>query len=271
MTLPIPRLAVNYSPESINLFTAGRIYFDCFKLPDWPHLVDEIKGKYPLYIHFSLSAGVRPTSPPDWGLVRELMDSTGTEWINLHLDAPNDLDPMDDYHAQQVVGCMIQDVEQACRQVGADHVVIENPPWQNSLEPWLLTPALPEVTHTVIEETGCYFLLDLAHASISAQSAGISPRDFITSLPVERMVEMHVTGIHSYNGFLRDHLGMTDRDWDLFDWAITNIQNSAWRTPRLVCFEYSGFGSIFRWRSDPEVLLRDVPQLYARIQALGKN
>lgn len=268
MNLTLPQLTVNYSPESRQLFESGAIAFDRYKLPDWPHLIAEMQGRHPFYVHFTLSAGLRPCTKPDWGWVKELMFATDTPFLNLHLIAPDDLDPLDDFYAQEVVGWMIQDVETACQQVGPDRVIVENPPWQNTLEPWLLTPALPEVTRAVIEETGCYFLLDLAHAAISARSAGVNPQEFISSLPVEHLLELHVTGIHSYNGYLRDHLGMTQTDWELFDWAMDNIRLVAWHTPRFVSFEYGGFGSIFRWRSDPTVLKRDVPRLYSSIQSL---
>ncbi len=266
-----PELAVNYSPESFQLRENGVIQFDRYKLPDWPELIKEVKGRFPLYVHFSLSAGLPRSTPVDWGWMREIMAATGTPFLNLHLNAPNDLDPLDDFYAQKVVGWMIRDVEEACRETGPDIVIIENPPWQNSIEPWLLTPALPEVTQAVVEETGCHFLLDLAHAAISAHSAGISPFEFISSLPVEHILEMHVTGIHSYNGRLRDHLGMTEKDWELFDWALENIRLGNWHCPRLISFEYGGLGSIFRWRSDPAVLQRDVPILFARIQSLASG
>jgi uncharacterized protein len=267
--MTLPQLTVNYSPESSQLLEAGVIQFDRYKLPDWPHLIAEVQGRHPFYVHFSLSAGRRPSVPPDWGWIREILAASDTPFVNLHLDAPADLDPLDDFYAQQVVGWMIADVEQACRQVGADRVVVENPPWQNTLEPWLLTPALPEVTHNVLQETGCHFLLDLAHAAISAHSAGIPVQDWISSLPIKHLVEMHITGIHSYNGYLRDHLGMTPTDWALFDWALANIKLGAWHTPAFISFEYGGFGSIFRWRSDPAVLQRDVPQLLSRIGSLA--
>jgi len=271
MTLTLPLLTVNYSPESRQLFESGAIVFDRYKLPDWPHLIAEMQDRHPFYVHFTLSAGLRPSTTPDWGWVKELMAATDTPFLNLHLNAPDDLDPLDDFYAQKVIGWMIQDVEKACREVGSEYVIVENPPWQNSLEPWLLTPALPEVTRTVIEETGCYFLLDLAHAAISARSAGVNTHEFISSLPVERLLEMHITGIHSFNGYLRDHLGMTDSDWDLFNWALQNIKLGPWHTPRFISFEYGGFGSIFRWRSDPAVLKRDVPRLYSQIQTLARD
>ena len=59
---------------------------------------------------------------------------------------------------------------------------------------------LPEVVRRVIEETGCGLLLDLSHTRLAAQELGMDARDYISALPVERIHEIHVTGIQRFEG-----------------------------------------------------------------------
>jgi len=52
-----------------------------------------------------------------------------------------------------------------------------------------------EFVHRFYAESGCDMLLDVAHALLSAHYAGVSPREFVADLPLERVVELHVAGV----------------------------------------------------------------------------
>ncbi len=52
-----------------------------------------------------------------------------------------------------------------------------------------------EFVHRFYAETGCGMLLDVAHALLSAYYAGVPPREFLATLPLERVVELHVAGV----------------------------------------------------------------------------
>jgi uncharacterized protein len=53
-----------------------------------------------------------------------------------------------------------------------------------------------EFVRGVVERAGIGLLLDVNNAYVNAQNHGGDPRDFIASLPLERVVEIHVAGHH---------------------------------------------------------------------------
>jgi hypothetical protein len=54
---------------------------------------------------------------------------------------------------------------------------------------------LPETICRVVEETDCGLLLDLSHARLAAWALNMDPQDYVNQLPVQRICEIHVTGI----------------------------------------------------------------------------
>ena len=58
-------------------------------------------------------------------------------------------------------------------------------------------PQLGEATFVerFLAESGCGLLLDVSHAWLSAHYAGGSARDFVASLPLDRVIELHVAGV----------------------------------------------------------------------------
>ena len=144
---------------------------------------------------------------------------------------------------------------------GAEKVALEHFPYTQAM-PHIRFAADSEVFSKVIEETGCMLLLDLAHARITADTLGIDVRDYIASFPLDRLVELHITGIRNYGGILTDHFGMADEDWALLYWVLEQIKAGKWRKPEIVAFEYGGVGEVFVWRTDINVLRNQVPKLY---------
>jgi hypothetical protein len=115
-------------------------------------------------------------------------------------------------------------------------------------------------------------LLDLAHAAITALTLQTDPTAFFSEFPVRRLREIHITGLGMHESEIHDHMEMRDRDWCLFETAIQQIQNGQWRAPEIIAFEYGGSGAPFVWRSDPRVLLQQVPRLNALVHyGDGKN
>jgi hypothetical protein len=118
----------------------------------------------------------------------------------------------------------------------------------------------------VVQETGCGLLLDIPHARIASHYIGMDEREYLAGLPVERIREMHITGLHvNQYGYLQDHLGMLDTDWPSLDWVLERIRGGEWGRPWMMAFEYGGVGEKFAWRRDPQVMQRDVAKLAERL------
>lgn len=85
----------------------------------------------------------------------------------------------------------------------------------------------------VIEETDCGFLLDIAHASVSAARLGIDIHDYLSDLPLKRVVQVHISGPRIRGGRLVDaHEPLQDADYALLDFVLGQTQ------PQVVTLEY---------------------------------
>jgi uncharacterized protein (UPF0276 family) len=110
------------------------------------------------------------------------------------------------------------------------------------------------------------FLLDTAHARLSADELGIDPWTYIQSLPVNRLVELHVTGTAVHDGIWKDSMIMQETDWELAERALAEIHAGRWPQPWVVAFEYGGIGEKFAWRSDPDVIREQGRRLWHLIK-----
>ena len=124
----------------------------------------------------------------------------------------------------------------------------------------------PRVIRLVVGETGCGFLLDLSHARIAAHYLGVDPREYVLSLPVEHLRELHVTGVRPVKDRLADHMDFADEDWTWTAWALDHIRAGRWPTPWTVALEYGGVGEPFKWRSERRVIEEQVPRLYGMVR-----
>jgi uncharacterized protein len=265
------KFALNYSPQAAALLNDRRIQIDLYKCPDWPHLIETAHEQRPVYVHFPLMAG-RGMDNVDWAKIDALLDSTETTYVNTHL-APHagslgiPIDTQDPAHAEMLIEIMLRDIQPLVARYGADKVILENAIWD--VEWSIPRPVLdPGLIRHVVNESGCGFLLDTAHAAATARFMGVDEREYIAQLPVDHLRELHVTGLtlNEADGTWVDHFEMTNRDWELFDWSMECIQSGRWSEPWVVSFEYGGVGPHFESRSETQIIATQVPRLYEAVQ-----
>ena len=81
----------------------------------------------------------------------------------------------------------------------------------------------PAFISQVVQEADCHFLLDLAHARVSAWMRGQPVRDYVQELPLDRLVEIHVSGPRpaASDGRLVDaHESLQEKDYALLEWVL---------------------------------------------------
>lgn len=272
------KFALNYSPQALELLKEGRIDIDLIKCPDSQGLIEEAQRLKPVYVHFPLNAGTRGFLP-DWQRIEEVMETTGTRFINLHLEATHEDYPsipitsQDRDDQSRMIEKMIEDVQEVTSRFGAENVILENDPYHAEARASfrLLRPsAEPWVVSEVIRETGCGLLLDIDHARVSSHYMDIPLEDYIAQLPTDRLRELHMTGTrpHEQEGWLESHHEMRHEDWPIFDWVLEQIQNGSWTSPHLFAFEYGGVGTKFDWRSDKATIAEQVPQFREKVTGL---
>ena len=91
----------------------------------------------------------------------------------------------------------------------------------------------PERITEILETTNCNLLLDIAHARIAAQIRRIDVCDYLNSLPLRRVRQIHVSGSRMRNGYLYDaHEPLEEFDYTLLEWVLERTQ------PQILTLEY---------------------------------
>ncbi|MEA3326518.1 MAG: DUF692 family protein [Chloroflexota bacterium] len=255
------KFAVNYSNPLIQLLKEGSVKIDLIKCPDWEGMIREAEPYGEITVHFDLKAGFGNTFDVDFSRIKAIKDHTATPYVNTHLVAPKNLDPDNLKEVRKINQLWREEIQVMIDHFGEESVALEHFPYTLTT-PHLLPAVESKNFSQVILDTNCRFLLDLSHASITADALSMDVKDYIRSLPVDRLVEMHITGIKLYGGVLTDHFALQERDWKLFAWALDQIQKGYWRKPEIVAFEYGGVGNSFVWRTDDRILRTQVPKLY---------
>ena len=271
------RLAVNWSPAAEKLLLEGKIDIDLWKCSDWPELVEPALKTKPAYVHFPIRTSTNFSV--DWDAVRGWMEKTGTKNVNMHLMATTKDFPdipftsRDPVHRSRVIAMMVDCIAQAAKVVGIERIICENLPThvKDDDGEWpLFCSVEPETVYAAIDRAGCKLLLDIDHARNAADILGMDAKSYVESLPVDRIGELHMSGVRRIDGRLEDHMGMSDECWQYVDWAIDRMKTKHWNTPDICAFEYGGIGPIFRDRCDPAVLEAQVPRLFAAVHSLNK-
>lgn len=258
------KLAVNFSNPLIRILESGDINIDLIKCPDWEGMLKEAAPYGTITIHFDLEAGLGNTFKCDILRIIQLRKSTYTPHINTHLVTPRNFDPNSPQALQKINTLWREEIQFMIDQIGADSVALEHFPYTETM-PNIRPAADSAIFSQVILDMDCMLLLDLAHARITAETLGMDARDYIRALPLDRLVEMHITGIQPYCGVLTDHFAMKAEDWEILEWALHEIRTGSWRKPDIVAFEYGGVGDSFVWRTDLDVLKTQIPKLYEMI------
>jgi uncharacterized protein (UPF0276 family) len=224
------------------------------------------------------------------------MAQTGTPLVNIHL-APSTHDnpdlASDDFSAptaEEITRRMIHDVSCLTNHFGSEKVIAENDTGDTGM---VNAAILPEVISTVIRETGCGLLLDLAHAQIAARTLNVDTKEYLSRLPTDRIGEIHITGVQylgpewqerirtsgtvpperlpRYRDRWMDHLPITPKDWELIEWAAAQIHAGAWKEPWVASCEYGGLSGFFEAVMDESVIREQIPRLGKILAQASRN
>jgi uncharacterized protein (UPF0276 family) len=266
------KFAVNYSPQAADLFRQGLIVVDRFKCPNWDWMIEEARSLAPVYVHFDLTVGDASVHTRDWTAIERQLRETDTPLINLHpvVQKPATHSRLAERNAREAEQAL-RDVSFVIRRFGTDRVIVENSPLRVTEAQAGRIRQLPPlhdpvILSQVIRSAGVGLLLDLAHARLTCAATGQDVADYVQALPLALLREVHITGIGTVDGALRDHLALQAGDWALFDAFMTWIADGIAARPWLVAHEYGGFGEKFDWRSETAVLANDTVRLAGRVR-----
>lgn len=168
----------------------------------------------PLILHSaSLSlAGHEPPSADTEAAVGQWMARTNSPWLGEHLAFVSAADktgePLLDI-GYAVAPCMTSDtvnrVVAAANRYGARYdrpVLLENSPIYFDMPGATMDQA--QFIGEICARCPAGLLLDLSHLYITADSMGVDPLDLMLRLPLQRVVEAHVSGVNQEDGGMWD-------------------------------------------------------------------
>lgn len=172
----------------------------------------------------------------------DLAQITQPPWVSLHFDVPNN--QLFNWHKR--LGFPLAFLSQARAYERAlknmqilqaqlsRPVAVENQAYHRlSGHNYVTEPAF---LRQFLKETDTYLLLDLGHARVSAAMWKLAIDDYLQQLPLERVIEIHISGPRHYRGHLRDvHAPLQDIDYAILRHVLSD-------TPQLqaVTLEYYG-------------------------------
>jgi uncharacterized protein (UPF0276 family) len=267
------QIAINYSPQAQKVIEQGALTIGRYKLPDWDDLIAEASALHNVYVHFPLHTGRGVLEETDFERVEYLRAKTNTPYVNTHLstDYTRVGTSYDDESASaqdKLYDATMRDIEPLIHRWGTDKIIIENAP-TNRKDAWHIPRAViqPAFISRVVESSGVGFLLDTAHAWLAAHTLDVDKQAYLDALPTAHLRELHITGTQaipqqdSSEDIYHDHFAMRDDDWTSAEYALDRIKTGDWGTPWIVALEYGGVGNMFAWRSEEDVIERDLGRL----------
>jgi uncharacterized protein (UPF0276 family) len=134
--------------------------------------------------------------------------------VNLHLESRLDdfaasssslpINTQAPAHVNLIVERLLADVSAVVAHIGPERVIVENVAYWGANGEVLRPATEPGIIRRIVEETGCGLLLDISHARIAARNQGVDETCYLTGLPLERIRELHITGVHAMTGGWRD-------------------------------------------------------------------
>ena len=268
------RFAINYSPQSLQLFREGKIQVDLFKFPPWPDLLPVMRQVPAAYVHFDHIAGGGFPVEIDSAAAKRWLDETATLFVNTHLAiSAVDFAPDETISPETTIEKALVAIDYLGQQFGHDRVIVENlryplPGWNQGMLAEIVDPM---VIGEIVQRGGCGFLLDVAHAILACEGSGrVDAKAYMNALPVDALRELHVVGIRPNaraDNRRDDHFAMTDDDWSMAEWALERIHEGHWRRPEILAFEYGGVGERFAPRSELDVIAAQAPRLFRLARA----
>ena len=239
-------LGANYSAGLRALLRDPQIDFQAVKVTTGSYLKEtagEIRAQFPgkaiLYHQNSLIRSGPAETEALVATMQSWQRQAGCPWLSAHID----------YYSDQEIQQMVDegqrppryDPETAfqllCEAVRTVKMQLPVPLLLENMPHWPLPDVdlatTPPFIRQVVEATDCDFLLDTAHARVSASALGWDLYRYLEALPLERAVEIHVSGPGLQDGRLWDlHQALQEIDYAILEWLLQHTR------PRVVTLEY---------------------------------
>ena len=170
---------------------------------------------------------------------------SNTPYLSVHLDIqPEDMPHLTPGAALERVATNVEALRQTTNLPVLLEIVAQ---YGWSERPRFITD--PSWITAALEISGADFLLDIAHARVSAQHRGDNSEQYINALPLERVLEIHSSAPRMESDGLRDrHLAMQQDEFDWLEWVLGRATQT-----QTITLEYAGIPDIGFTRDGREI------------------
>ena len=240
----MPKLTIDFSNALVDLLRQGSVSIHGVEVGPW-FSPDAIKGfqqilpEVPFYFHASSIVSRIKVSKKGIIRLQEYLTCTQSPWLSLHIEllpwhvfllSKNlriHLSPPETKQAAQ----QFIEVLKRVKKVIDLPIILENLP-SLPLEKYSYA-ASPELIAHIVEQTNSGFLLDIAHAHIAATFQNIDVNTYIERLPLDRVKQIHISGIRTKDGYFYDaHESLEEQDYKILKWVLEKSE------PEIVTLEY---------------------------------
>ena len=238
------QLTANYSESLVKLIRAQDAPIDGIEVGPWftPGKIKSLQRalpEWPFQFHASSFMTRYQYQRGALNRLHEYLACTQSQWVSLHIE----LLPVHVYLLSSRFGLHLPPpkIERAkskfvrllsmVRDGVQIPVILENLPSLPKEKYVYATD--PTVITEIVKTTNSGFLLDIAHARAASSYCGMTIENYLEKLPLERIIQIHVSGVREKDGHLQDvHEAMQDEDYAVLNWALEKSE------PKMVTLEY---------------------------------
>ena len=239
-----------YNPHLGEATLAAGDLLDHLAMADPPRAGDpwfpRVKERFTLLLHDYLGQLSEPVEGPALERARSLLALYRSPWAAEHLQRVHTTDGgrFVDYvfppiYTEDLLGDYVRNARSLREALGAPLAIEPIPTFLR-----LPVPQMEEAEflRRFYGESGCDFLIDVAHEWRTARFAGRSPRAFLEELPLEAVTEIHVAGTVPDAELGEPWIGAAVPDPEILDLA----EFVADRAPRLRAVTFDAFSTSLR-------------------------
>jgi uncharacterized protein len=222
------KIGLAYSSYIPNFIAQFQEIIDYVEIPhelitSQPEVIESI-GSLPIILHcasLSLAGTVLPSQETIMSVVHSV-EWTRTPWLGEHLSFISAEDPFSPSQLHQMGYTASPPLSSEALNLISEHIhnfqrqikipiIVENPPLY--FVPPGSTMNQVEFIQQVCNHTEAGLLLDLSHFYITCQTMGWSACQYIQKLPLDRVVEVHISGFQQQGGvYWDDHATLPSTD-----------------------------------------------------------